>query len=249
MTFIQHPDRRTAERFEKTLKVRFTINNGPEQTSDTINFTARSVAIRSDCPVKKHDKIVAYVDDLPEIKGSVIRVFDEGFAICLNDSSLALITHAGAEIPDLTGVKTPDEDADRILSPIFRIDAPAPAWGQITTARFGGGDTAKHFLSIVTTGAIDINDVHKVWVSIDGSRWTAQLIQSRRENNQAMFVILLNEWQLRMAAKDGISITILSAELKEWQARLSAGPIDAHRAALAPMPMIDLPHTATALSA
>lgn len=233
MTFIQHPDRRLATRFEKALTVRFSINGGPEQSSDTINFTARSVAIRSDWPVKKNDKIIAYVDDLPEIRGSVIRVFDEGFAMCLNDSSLALIAHAGSEFPELHGAASADDNNTRILSPVFRADAPAPAWGQITTSR-SGGDTGKHFLSIVTTGAVDVNDIHNVWISIDNSRWTATVIQARRESNQAMIVVLLNEWQLRLAAQHGVTITLLSTKFREWQARLHQEPISAHLAAITP---------------
>ncbi len=236
MTFIQHPDRRLATRFEKALKVRFSVNGGPEQSSDTINFTARSVAIRSDWPVKKNDRIIAFVDDLPEIRGSVIRVFDEGFAMCLNDSSLALIAHAGAEFPELHGDASADDNDARILSPVFRADAPAPAWGQITTVRNEGSDTAKHFLSVVTTGAVDVNDIHNVWISIENSRWTARVIQARRENNQAMIVVILNEWQLRMAAKHGLTVTLLSSRLREWRAHLHQEPISEHLAAIAPLP-------------
>lgn len=250
MTFIQHPDRRLASRFDKTLKVRFSVNGGPEQSSDTINFTARSVAIRSDYPVKNNDKIIALVDDLPEIRGSVIRVFDEGFAMCLNDSSLALVNHAGADIPELHGGPSIDDNDARILSPVFRADAPAPAWGQITTA-CSGGDTAKHFLSIVTTGAVDINEIRNVWISIENSRWTARLIQAKRENNQAMFVVLLNEWQLGMAAKHGLTVTLLSSRFREWRAHLHEQPISAHLAAItpkAPPPIASQAH-ATALSA
>lgn len=239
MTFITHPDRRDAERFHKALKVRFSVNGGPEQVSDTINFTARSVAIRSDWPVRKHDKIVAYVDDLPELTGSVIRVFDEGFAMCLNDSSLALVANAGAEIPSLRA-KPPAENAEddnnrRILSPVFRADAPAPAWGQITTARNGRGGNEKHFLSIVTTGAMDLNDIHNVWVAIEHGRWTAQIIQTKRQDNQAMIVVLLNEWQLRLAAKHGLEMTVLSTRFSEWTARLHRDPIAAHLASFAPI--------------
>lgn len=234
MTFIQHPDRRKAERFEKALKVRFTVNGGPEQSSDTINFTARSVAIRSDVPVRKNDRIVAQVEDMPEIHGSVIRVFDEGFAICLTDSSLALVTHAGADIPTLKDTVVSDEDRRRILSPVFRADAPAPAWTQITTARTSRSDAEKHLLSLVTTGAIDLNDIHNVWISIDEGRWTAQIIQTKQKNNQSMIVLLLNEWQLRLAAKHGLTVTILSSRLREWQAHLHQDPIADHVRALAP---------------
>ncbi len=249
MTFIQHPDRRTSVRFKKALTVRFSINGGPEQTSDTINFTAHSVAIRSACPVQKNDKIVALVDDLPEIKGSVVRVFDEGFAIRLNDASLALVAHAGAEIPDVTDFVGPKENELRVLSPVFRADAPAPSWGQITTSRTPRGDTQKHFLSIVTTGAVDVDDIRSVWVSIDDTRWSAQIIQAKEENGQAMIVILLNEWQLRLAAKHGVTITMFNADLMEWRAHLNEQPIGDHLATLAP-PIIAQPETmATALSA
>ena len=258
MTFIQHPDRRLAERIQKALKVRFTVNGGPEQMSDTINFTARSVAIRSDYPVKKHDRIIAYVDDLPEITGSVIRVFDEGFAMCLTDSSLALIAHAGAEMPNLHATpsadKTDEDEEGRILSPVFRADAAAPAWGQITTAKNGRSGIEKHFLSIVTTDADVIRDIHNIWVAIEHGRWTAQIIQTRREDEQAMIVVLLNEWQLRLAAKHGLEMTVLSSKFSEWTVRLHQDPIAAHLANFAPVVAPEaaakaLADAATALSA
>ena len=225
MTILQHPDRRSAQRISKALKVVFSVNGGPPvHESDTINFTARSVAIRSDCPVSQGDRIIAWVDDLPEIEGAVVRVFDEGFALRLSDASLALVAHGGKDVDAEKDAAAGENN--KVLSPVFRIDAPAPAWAQITTCCKVRNDI--HYLTVVTSGAMDTNDVGNVWIGADDARWTARIVSAKNHNDQATICILLNDWQLRMAAKNGLDFTILSSRLKEWQAHIHPQHIKAH---------------------
>ncbi len=236
MTTDQRPYRRAAARFSKALRVRFTVNGGPELHGRTINFTSRSVAIGCSCKVEKHDEIVAHVDDLPEIKGSVVRVFDGGFAILFDESSLALIAHAGAGFSDAADEAAPQEEDTRVLSPVFRIDAPSPAWGQITTHPSDYTEEERHLLSIVTTGNADVENIHGLLLSINDNRWTAPVLQAKIEHGQKMIVVPLSEKQFRMAAKDGLTISIVKSEKKEWQARLDQAPFDAHLKELEPEP-------------
>lgn len=236
MTTDQRPYRRAAARFSKALNVRFTVNGGPELHSRTINFTSRSVAIRSSCKVEKDDEIVAHVDDLPEVKGSVVRVFDGGFAILFDESSLALIAHAGAGFSDAPDEAASQEADARVLSPVFRINAPSPAWGQITTHLSDYTEEERHLLSIVTTGNTHVDSIQGLSLSINEIRWTARVLQAKTEHGQATMVVPLNEKQFRMAAKDGLTITIIKSDKKEWQARLDQAPFDAHLKEIEPEP-------------
>ncbi len=227
--------RRGGRRLKAALRVRFSVNGGEEQTSDTINFTSRGMAIRSNCPVRKGDRIVAKVDELPEIEGEVVRVFDEGFAIRLNDMSLALVAYANAEIPDvLDDGPSAKDNTRRIFSPIFKAVAPAPSWGRIATTRTKRGGSQRHFLSIITTHEFDLDSIRSVWVSVDEARWAARVLQARRRGDQSIIVILLNQWQLHMAASDAMTVSVLSAQLSEWSANLDARFFSAHLDALQP---------------
>jgi len=227
MVNIQQNDLRRTRRINATLQVRFSVNGGPEQVSDTMNFTYRSLAIRSECGVAKGDRVVAMIGDLPALKGDVVRVFDEGFAILLTEMSLALTAHAETELPrNYEDPPAGDKTSARIAGPMFKIDAPFPSWARIATSR--QGCAGRHYLSIITTDTIDINAIRSVWISIDDARWVARVLQTSKRGKQTVIVILLNDWQLHMAAVYGLSVSIICTQLYEWTANIDAPPIKAH---------------------
>ena len=90
MTVVQKIDRRQAQRFQAAFNIRFSINGGPEILSNTLNFTSRSLAIRSDVKADKGDRVSVFFGGLPAIDGEVVRVFPEGFAVVLSEASLAM---------------------------------------------------------------------------------------------------------------------------------------------------------------
>lgn len=229
MPNTQQDCRRRARRINATLQVKFSINNGPEEVSDTLNFTYRSLAIRSCCAVEKGDKVVAKIGNLPALKGNVVRVFDEGFAMQLTEMSLALTAYAETELPrEDQDEHASDKEHTRMIGPMFKADAPFPSWARIATSRPGATGADRHYLSIITTDSIDLDAIKSVWISIDETRWVARLLQASKRGKQSVIVIMMNAWQLHMAATFGASVSIICDQLYEWTADMDAPPFADH---------------------
>lgn len=229
---------RREERIAAALRVRFTVNGGEEHTSESLNFTHRSLAIRSKISVRKGDTVEASIDCLAPLIGEVVRVWEEGFAMSLSSSSLGLVTIARAAEPEHEDKATPHGLLDakgRITSFVFPLDCEgAPAWARLVSAPSKGGRDERHRLSIMTPAPIETDSIRSVWITINETRWAARLAGAGRRYGNVMLVILLNGWQLHMAAHHGITVTVIHDALQEWIASSPAEPFERHLGDFAP---------------
>lgn len=228
-------DRRRARRLDAALPVTVTLNGGTPELCETINFTYRSLAVRTALAAQEGDEVTAVIDGLPKLEGYVVRVFDKGFAVRLNEISIALVASVTAKSPRLTYSDAAAViSSRRVISPMFTIDASTPSWGRFTASRLPRDANERHMLSIVTTEIIEPSDIESVWVSIDETRWVARLRQARRRGAQSIVIVLLNEWQFGMAADHGLSVSITRREATPWTATVAADSVYNHLLALRP---------------
>lgn len=230
-----HTSRRRARRFEAALFVRFSVNGGPEHVSKTLNFTSRSLAIRSDCKASKGDHVVVRFGALPPIAGEVARVFPEGFAVVLNEASLELMSHTDNDAEtdlafDFHDISSPEN----IVSPFIRAQSIVPARMRITTTPNTSGAYNRHFLTVITSDAAPLMDVSSIWLKSDQTRWTARALHYRSRGDRGLAIIALNDWQLHMAAAHGLTLSVINCAMKDWSFAIDARPIADHLFALQP---------------
>lgn len=232
-----HPSRRRTPRFKAALQVRFSVNNGPEHMSNTINFTSRSLAIRSQCPAQKGDHVSVRFGDLPAIEGDVARVFSEGFAVVLDEASLSRMEQSAQSensAPFSSVDLIQNQTDNHISSPFMRARASLPVRARITTTGGYGPNANRHFLSIVTADPDALRNLTKVWVSASEARWSARTLRFQRQGKHGFAVLALNEWQLHMAACYGLSITIIGNDNSALTIGIDAEPMAEHLNSLAP---------------
>ncbi len=221
--------RRQARRFEAALFVRFSINGGPEHISNTLNFTSRSVAIRSECIASKGDHVVVRFGALPSIAGEVARVFPEGFAVVLNEASLELMSHTENDAEtdlafDFREISSPEN----IVSPFIRAQSSTPARMRIASANSNSGSYHQHYLTIVTSDPAPLADVSSIWLKSDQTRWTARALHYRRNGDRGLAIIALNDWQLHMAAAYGLTLSVINCAMQDWSFAVEARPFADH---------------------
>ncbi len=226
MTVVQKIDRRQAQRFQAAFDIRFSINSGPEILSNILNFTSRSLAIRSGASAKKGDRIAIYFGGLPVIEGEVVRAFPEGFAVMLNEASLAMMAHTH-ERPGHSSL-VPDFTADAVTSPFIRPKAKIQTRALISSGAGFEPGYNRHFLSIITANPEALTNVSTIWISAEGTRWTANALRFERRNNRGIAVIALNDWQAHMGAAYGLKISVMNEALNEWSLEIAAADISDH---------------------
>lgn len=231
MSIVENIDRRRAERYEAAFGVRFSVNGGPEHLSPALNFTSRSLAIRSDMPVRAGDHVDVRFGGLPDIKGEVARVFPEGFAIMLSKNSLAMMTRSDFQAPDAGAETAPDLS---ISSPFIRVSAPVPARALLSSSLDDEPGYNRHFLSILTADPAALENVGKVWISAESTRWVANGLRIEQRGNHGLAVMSLNDWQAHMGAAYGLKLTLVGQEMQEWTVEIEAEPIAAHLETLMP---------------
>jgi len=238
MTVVQKIDRRRAQRFQADFDIRFSINGGAEIVSNTLNFTSRSIAIRSDVLAQKGDRVVIHFGGLPAIEGEIVRTFPEGFAVVLGEESLALMAHSHPNSAEsafhAAGASGPVET---VTSPFIRTKSPVPSRALISSGVGYQPGYNRHFLSIITAEAEPLENIRAIWLSADGVRWTANALKFERRNNRGIAVMSLNDWQAYMAAAYGLKISIMSESYREWTLEIGADPIAEHLDSLSPMKM------------
>ena len=224
MTVVQKIDRRQAQRFKGAFQARFSINNGPEQISETLNFTSRSLAIRSNCEARKGDRVSVKFAGLPVIEGEIVRVFPEGFAVTLSEHSLSLMAQADP-LHDSAGIAFKDRPADTVTSPFMDVRAPFPARALITSGMGYLPGYNRHFLSIVTADPSVLARARNIRIIAEGTRWIARGLRFERRKNRGIAVMMLNDWQLHMGAAYGLRLTIVGEEMMEWTIDIDADQI------------------------
>lgn len=227
----RHPtSRRLAERLNMRFRVHFQVNDGPEQVSNTLNFTRQSLAIRTGYSAKVGDLVIAQIDDLPALNGEVARVFDEGFAVKLCEQSIALIAHAQTATHGTKNEikERPTSKSLRIISPMFKTTAPFPSWARLVTSNYTHAQSRRHYLTILTTQEIEVEQIRNVWFCVDDTRWIARVLRTGRRGAQSIIIIMINDWQLRMAATTGFCVTIKFMRIIDWTINAPAEPIAIH---------------------
>lgn len=217
MKTIPQIDRRAESRQESYAKVRFSVNGGPEHTSNTLNFTRKSLAIRSSVAVHVGDKVRAVIGDLPAFEGTVIRIWDEGFAILLTDEARSLVELCqGAE-------QLGDHGEMTGCARIVPVDAPDACWFGVCR-RPGREDRPS--LLVVTAHPFAAERIQSVWVSLGDMRSVARVLGTRHIDGQTMILLRIQEWQLQCARELGLTVTVLSPEMEEWCAHAAPDAID-----------------------
>lgn len=238
MTVVQTIDRRQAQRYQAGFTIRFSINDGAEIASDTLNFTSRSIAIRSDVLAQKGDKISIQFGGLPVIDGEIVRVFPEGFAVTLSEESLALMAHSHPHHSEnafhAAGASGPVETQS---SPFLRTRSDIPSRALLSSGVGYQPGYNRHFLSIITPEAETLENISAIWISADGVRWTANALKFERRNNRGIAVMSLNDWQVYMGAAYGLRISIMTEARREWSLEIDAEPVANHLATLSPTQM------------
>ena len=238
MTVVQKIDRRQAQRYDAAFDIRFSINGGVDVVSKTLNFTSRSLAIRSDVLAQKGDEISISFGGLPAINGEIVRIFPEGFAVVLSEESLSLMAHTHPNCSQTAfhaaGVAGPVETA---TSPFIRTHSDISSRVLITSGIGYQPGYNRHFLSIITAEAKPLENVSAIWLHADGVRWTANALNFERRNNRGIVVMALNDWQIYMGAAYGLKISIANEDLKEWSLEIDAAPIADHLDTLSPLKM------------
>ena len=238
MTVVQKIDRRQAQRYEAAFDISFSINGGAEIESNTLNFTSRSIAIRSDVLAQKGDSISIRFAGLPAIDGEIVRVFPEGFAVILSEESLALMAHSHPRSSEsafhAAGASGPVETQS---SPFIRTHSDIPSRALISSGIGYQPGYNRHFLSIITPEAEALESISAIWITADGVRWTANALKFERRNNRGIAVMSLNDWQAYMGAAYGLRISIMTEDQREWSLEIDAEPIADHLASLSPMKM------------
>lgn len=226
MTVVQKIDRRQAQRFQAAFNIRFSINGGPEILSNTLNFTSRSLAIRSDVKAVKGDRVSVFFGGLPAIDGEVVRVFPEGFAVVLSEASLAMMahTHDRAEL----AAQRLGFNAEPVTSPFIHVSSNIRARALITSSVNDEPGHTRHFLSIVTADPARLDNISAIWISADGTRWTANALKFERRHTRGIAVMALNDWQIHMGAAYGLKISVIDEELNEWSLEIDGDQISGH---------------------
>jgi len=226
--------RRRAARTESALTVRFTVNGGPEHFSDTLNFSSRSLAIRTDLPVKVGDCVRAAIEYFPPLEGAVVRVWAEGFAVALNEATLtpeALARGSGEADGARDGVDLASALADGpVAGRLTRMEAPHPCWFSITRA--GLPPSPQPRLLLITTAPLARDTICSTWISVAGTRWLARAIDAQRRDGRSILILRINDWQLQKAAEFGLTFTAIMKSLEEWTAKASPEAVESHLAAL-----------------
>lgn len=221
--------RRSAVRRDASLTVRFTVNGGAEQFSDTLNFSSRSLAIRTALVVRIGDRVRALIDHFPPLEGLIARVWDEGFAVALEEATLTPEAIAGQE-NHFGGDDLTLESAlagGPVAGRLSRMEAPHASWFSITGPIAPTSQQDRRLL-LLTTAPLARETLFSTWISVADTRWLARPIDARRRDGQSILTMRINEWQMRKAAEFGLTFTAIMKSLEEWTASASPEAVAAH---------------------
>lgn len=225
-------NRRTAYRLEIYLPATFSLNGGAEISGHIIDLTHRSIALHGPVCVCDGDSITVSVGALPQIKGRVVRSFKGGFAIKTDQICLSLVAHARTQKQSVAVPLT--QNSHRLISPPFSIAAPFPAWGRIAASCRGQGRSERHYLSLMHVGGFDSKAISSASLISKDMSWCARIALTGKRGDDSVLVLILNSWQLKNAAADGLTLEIIMQDKTVNAIDIPATALASHLAAFQP---------------
>lgn len=214
------------------LPATFSINGGAKISGHVIDLTHRSIALHSAACVREDDKINVSVGPLPIITGSVVRSFKGGFAIKTEEMCLSLVAYAKTQNP---GAAPPaPANTARLASPPFSVEAPFPAWGRLAASCRGQGRSERHYLSLIYADGFDPKNVGHMKLISGDMTWPARLTLARKRGVDSALVVILNSWQLKKAATQGLTLETSLHDETVCNMCIPAKALDAHLTAFQP---------------
>lgn len=128
-SLIRQHDRRRTNRVNVHLLGRFMLEDRREYPCQTLNISPGSLALTTPIVGKVGERVVAYIDHLGRVEGTIMRVFDGGFAMVLT-ATLRKKDKLAAKLTWLANrheLNLPeDRRHDRITSPIQTVTVGLP---------------------------------------------------------------------------------------------------------------------------
>lgn len=234
MDQILPKDRRHSTRIPISLPIRFSVNDGDEYISATIDVTHKSIGVRTTFTVTIDDLITFYIDELPPLYGRVVRQFDGGFAVKLTQSSYGLIAHANLQDRRLNKPRwLPARKRPlRYTSPLFSLNAPMPAWGRIRTSFQQSRADGVHIITILISEPVSKLDFADARFIVDRTTWIADFLTFFTRNQHTMMSFSIDDWQLSLLSVYGFNLTASNADKALISISSDADPFTAYVEAL-----------------
>lgn len=128
-SLIRQHDRRRTNRVNVHLLGRFMLEDRREYPCQTLNVSPGSLALTTPIVGKVGERVVAYIDHIGRVEGTIMRVFDGGFAMVLN-ATLRKKDKLAAKLTWLANrheLNLPeDRRHDRVTSPIQTVTVGLP---------------------------------------------------------------------------------------------------------------------------
>lgn len=218
MSFLSPSNRRNAYRLQVYLPAAFSLNGGPATNGHIIDLAHRSVALHGAACAREGDAARIELSPLAPLEGKVVRSFKGGFAVRLDQISLALIAHAKAQ-PQNVNAAPLAYSVSRLISAPFKLEAAFPAWARIASSCRDVGRSERHYLSVVYAGGPDPKDLCNACLVSGDMRWRARVALARRRNADCVIVFIMNGWQLQNAVSEGMEIAASARGTLRKQAR------------------------------
>ena len=128
-SLIRQHDRRRTNRVNVHLLGRFMLEDRREYPCQTLNVSPGSLALTTPIVGRVGERVVAYIDHIGRVEGTIMRVFDGGFAMVLN-ATLRKKDKLAAKLTWLANrheLNLPeDRRHDRVTSPIQSVTVGLP---------------------------------------------------------------------------------------------------------------------------
>ena len=128
-SLIRQHDRRRTNRVNVHLLGRFMLEDRREYPCQTLTVSPGSLALTTPIVGRVGERVVAYIDHIGRVEGTIMRVFDGGFAMVLN-ATLRKKDKLAAKLTWLANrheLNLPeDRRHDRVTSPIQSVTVGLP---------------------------------------------------------------------------------------------------------------------------
>lgn len=189
-SLIRQHDRRRTNRVNVHLLGRFMLEDRREYPCQTLNISPGSLALTTPIVGRVGERVVAYIDHVGRLEGTIMRVFDGGFAIILT-ATLRKKDKLAAKLTWLANrheLNLPeDRRHDRVTSPIQTVTIGLP----------DGREYKSRILDLSASGAAFALDVKPpVGTPVMVGRIRAQVVRHSEEGVAVEFNTLQTQASL-----------------------------------------------------